>query len=163
MNPKNRTATLYTDAGPFNSITLPQAGLGIARLLSLPVTDSSNPRASLQHYANNFVYLSSFLVTQQQIFESLQAATGVKEADWKVEKASIAEKDAALREQFKQGNFMAGAGLTFLWYMGEGRGGNYEEKARQDREVLGLKEENLDDVVKNAVAGGPKADVFGRQ
>lgn len=57
---------------------------------------------------------------------------------------------------------MAGAGLTFLWYMGEGRGGNYEEKAKQDREVLGLGKENLDEVVRKAVAGGPKADVFGR-
>lgn len=162
MNPKDRTATLYTDAGYFNSITLPQAGLGIARLLSLPVSDTSNPRASLQHYGNNFVYLSSFLVTQQQIFESLQAATGTKESDWKVEKATIAEKDAALRAQFKEGNFMAGAGLTFLWYMGEGRGGNYEDKAKQDSVVLGLQKENMDDVIKKAVVGGPKTDVFGR-
>jgi len=163
LNLNDRTATLYTDAGPFNSITLSQAGLGVARLLSLPLTNSANPRASLQHYANNFVYLSSFLVTQQQIFESLQTATGTKEADWKMEKASIVDKDKVLREQFGQGNFMAGAGLTFLWYMGEGRGGNYEAKAKQDREVLGLKEEKLDEIVKKAVAGGSKADVFGRQ
>ena len=58
----------------------------------------------------------------------------------------------------------SGAGLTFAYYMGEGRGGDVEGKAKEDREVLGLEEdEDLDDVVKRAVGGGePKALDFGK-
>jgi hypothetical protein len=36
--------------------------------------------------------------------------------------------------------------------MGDGLGGNFEAKAKEDREVLGLEEENLDEVVKGALA-----------
>ena len=84
LNHHSKTATIYPDAGPFNSTTLAQASLGITRLLSLPLTNPSNPRASLAHYANNFVYLSSFLVTQESVLNSLKRATGTEDGDWKV-------------------------------------------------------------------------------
>ena len=63
-----------------------------------------------------------------------------------------------------KGDMRSGAGLTFAYYMGEGRGGDVEVKAKEDREVLGLKEdEDLDEVVKRAVEGGePKALEFGK-
>lgn len=63
-----------------------------------------------------------------------------------------------------KGDMRSGAGLTFAYYMGEGRGGDVEVKAKEDREVLGLEEdEDLDDVVKRAVGGGePKALDFGK-
>ena len=63
-----------------------------------------------------------------------------------------------------KGDMRSGAGLTFVYYMGEGRGGDVEAKAKEDREVLGLKEdEDLDEVVKRAVEGGePKALEFGK-
>ena len=64
-------------------------------------------------------------------------------------------------EGMKKGDMRAGAGLTYAYYMGEGKGGNYEEKAREDREVLGLQEEDLDEVVARAVkAGEAPAVVF---
>lgn len=46
---------------------------------------------------------------------------------------------------------MAGMGLVFANYMAEGNGGDYEVKAREDREVLGLREEDLDRVVESVV------------
>ena len=63
-----------------------------------------------------------------------------------------------------KGDMRSGAGLTFAYYMGEGRGGDVEVKAKEDREVLGLKEdEDLDELVKRAVEGGePKALEFGK-
>lgn len=161
FNTSQKTATLYTDSGPFNSSTLPQAGRAIANLLSLPITNPSNPRASLSHYANNFAYISSFLVTQDSLFASIQRAAGTTEGDWKVERSTIAEWIGVCAEGMKKGDMRAGAGMTYAYYMGEGKGGNYEEKARKDREVLGLREENLDEVVARAVkAGEAPAVVF---
>ena len=164
LNHHSKTATIYPDAGPFNSTTLAQASLGITRLLSLPLTNPSNPRASLAHYANNFVYLSSFLVTQESVFNSLKRATGTEDGDWKVERGETIEQWAGrCREAMGRGDMRGGAGLTFAYYMGKGRGGDYEAKAREDREVLGLKEEDLDEAVRRAVrAGEPVALNFGK-
>ena len=64
-----------------------------------------------------------------------------------------------------KGDMRSGAGLTFAYCMGEGRGGDVEVKAKEDREVLGLEgvEEDLDEVVKRAVGGGePKALDFAK-
>jgi hypothetical protein len=159
-----KTATLYPDSGPFNSSTLPQAGRGIAALLSLPITNPSNPRASLSHYANNFAYISSFSVTQDSLFASLQRATGTTEGDWTIKRSTIAEWIEGCLERVKKGDMMAGAAMTYANYMGEGKGGDYEEKAKADREVLGLKEEDLDEVVARAVeAGEAPAVVFNKK
>jgi hypothetical protein len=67
-------------------------------------------------------------------------------------------------EKMKKGDMMAGAAMTYANYMGEGKGGNYEEKAKVDREVLGLQEEDLDEVVARAVkAGEAPAVVFNKK
>lgn len=149
-----KTATLYSDSGAFNSTSLPQAGRGIANLLSLPITDASNPRASLSHYANNFAYISSFLVSQTSLFGALQRATGTTQSDWTVKHSTIEEWMAVCMEGMKKGDMRAGAGLTYAYYMGEGKGGNYEGKAKEDSEILGLQEENLDEAVAKAVQAG---------
>ena len=160
INTSERKATIYTDSGSFNSSTLPQVGLGIARLLGLPLTDPSNSRASLEHYANNFVYISSFLTSQSELFAAAQKATDTKEADWTVHKSTIEAWIKQGREGMAKGDFRAGAGLTYAMYMGEGTGGNYETKAAEDRKVLGLKEESVDEVVARSIAAGQKPKEF---
>lgn len=161
INFEKRTATLYPDAGAFNTSTLDRVGLTISRLLSLPIKDESNPRASLQRYANEFVYTSSFLVTQSQLLEAVQRATGAKESDWQVDRsATIEQWIARAHEAMAQGDRMAGMGLTFAMYLGEGKGGNYHHKATQDMKVLGLQDEELDEVVRKAVEAGPMKTPF---
>jgi len=160
INPFERTATLYADSGAFNSSTLNQVGLGIARLLSLPITDEANPRVSLRHYGNNFVYISSFLTSQSQLLAAAQKATGTSQADWTIQQSTIEDWVRQGREGMEKGDMRAGAGLTYAMYMGEGKGGDYEAKAREDRTVLGLKEESVDEVVARAIAAGQKPKVF---
>ncbi|KAK3698583.1 hypothetical protein LTR37_016910 [Vermiconidia calcicola] len=151
---KEKKAVLWEDAGKFNTTSREQVGRGIAAVLSLPIENKEDESASLQHYANNFVYISSFLVTQRQLFDSVLRATGTKEADWSVEESKIWGDEgrvADAQQKMAQGNFMAMGGLMYGFYMSGDKGGNYEEKAKKDREVLGLKEENLDAVVKEFV------------
>lgn len=154
LNPRDRTAILTTDSGSFNTSTLHQIGLGIARLLSLPIQNAENPRASLEHYGNNFAYISSLLTTQKELFEALQRATQTSEADWKVQHTTIAERLARGREGLERGDMMAGADLLYATYMGKGLGGDYSDKAKEDAAVLGLEDENLDDIAKRAVETG---------
>ncbi|KAK3669668.1 hypothetical protein LTR78_010420 [Recurvomyces mirabilis] len=150
-----KTATIYPDAGSFNTSTMEMIGLAIARMLALPISNSEDKRSSLEYYANNFLYVSSFCVTQRQLLASVQKATGTKEAEWKVDESKTVKGWVEeCREGLKKGDMKAGWGLTFAYYMGEGLGGNYESKAREDRRVLGLPEEDLDEIVKGVVGGG---------
>ncbi|TKA59570.1 hypothetical protein B0A55_11285 [Friedmanniomyces simplex] len=152
IDSESHTATIYSDAGAFNASTMDQIGLAVTRTLSLPISDKSNPRASLQHYANNFLYVSSFCVTQKQILQAFQKAKGDSEADWKViDDKTIKQWMQDCQEGLKQGNMQAGWGLTMCYYMGEGLGGNYEDKAKQDRKVLDLPEEDFEEAVKRAL------------
>ncbi|KAK5706992.1 hypothetical protein LTR17_021079 [Elasticomyces elasticus] len=151
------TATIYPDAGRFNTSTLDRIGLSMTRMLSLPISDSSNPRASLQHYANNFLYTSSYCVTQTELLQAIQKAKGESEADWTVNKdktvkESIEQSEAAMKE----GNFQAGFALVVYRYIGEGLGGNYEDKAQEDRKALGLEAEqdSFEAAVKRVLKAG---------
>jgi hypothetical protein len=118
------------------------------------LTKPSKPRASLTHYANNFAYISSFLVTQDLLFAALQRATNTQESDWTVKHDTIEEWMRVCAEGMKKGDMRAGAGMTYAHYMGEGKGGNFEAKAKEDREVLGLQEDDLDEAVARAVKAG---------
>jgi hypothetical protein len=150
-----RSLTLYSGAGPFNSSSEAQVGRGIASLLSLPLTNESNPRASLSHYANNFVYISSFLLTQDRLYESAKRVTGTTDDDWTVTKSSIEQRMKNAHHEMAKGNMMGGADLFYCHYMGEGLGGDYEAKAKGDRQALDLEEEDLDVVVRAALANAP--------
>lgn len=157
LNPSEKTAKIAPDSGNFNLTTLNRVGEGIASLLALPITNAANPRASLQHYANNFVYLSSFSTSQQGLFKSLQRATGTTEMDWKLEPDNITERIRKDKEAIAAGGanmFPAMLDLVFAYYMGEGLGGDYQSKAVEDLKVLGLAEEDLDEAIKTVLAAG---------
>ncbi|KAK5111007.1 hypothetical protein LTR62_005382 [Meristemomyces frigidus] len=152
-----KTATLYPDAGRFNTTSLERIGLTIARLLALPITDEADPRSSLTHYANGFLYTSSFCVSQTELLRAIQRLMGSAPEEWEVDEGKTVKGwIEGCREAMKNGDAKGAWGLTFAYYMGEGLGGNYEKKAREDRRVLGLEgeEENLDEVVKRALRGG---------
>jgi hypothetical protein len=138
----NKKATLYNvgDA-KFNTTTLGQVGRGVAALLSL--SDEK-----LDTFKNCPLYLRSFLINQRDILDSAIYATGTKESDWEIKTQEPEEAIKASREAVAAGNPMAFVGEFYTAHMQEGRGGNYEEKAAKDAEVLGLKEENLVDVMK---------------
>lgn len=95
------------------------------------------------------------------LFAAIQRVTGTSNDEWTVKQSTIAEWIEGCLEGMKKGDMRAGAGMTYAYYMGEGKGGNVEEKAKADREVLGLREEDLDEVVARAVkAGEAPAVVF---
>ena len=121
-------------------------------MLSLPITSLGNSRASLEHYANNFIYISSFCINQQEIFDAIQKATNTRDSDWTIKHDSIAEREKLGRKKFAAGDMRGAMELLYCYYMGEGMGGNFDAKAREERQVLGLKEEDLDQVVKSALA-----------
>ena len=95
--------------------------------------------------ANRYVYTSTATTTPTELLAALEDATGEK---WKVEKVNSKEKFAALTEAAKTDFFGAGLGLiqtAMLTGHGSGKG--------DDNELLGVKKESVESVVKRIVKG----------
>ncbi|KAK3635722.1 hypothetical protein LTR56_014598 [Elasticomyces elasticus] len=137
-----RTATLYTDSIAFNTTTLPQIGRGVARFLALP-------RSTIdKQFANGFLYLSSFKLTQPELFQAVLAATGTKESDWQIERTSFETLIEEGNKKVSEGNVIVGSidvvhGITY-------KAGDYSEEVHND--MLGLEQEDLGEVVRNALS-----------
>lgn len=142
---KARTATLW-DGGntKVNTTTLQRTADGTAALLSLPEED-------LAKYKNKPFYLSSFFITQREMLESVQRATGTTDADWTLETKDYADVARESDEQLKQGNFSALVTKFYSANLHQGYGGDYNHKV-EDAGRLGLANEELDEVVKQVVA-----------
>lgn len=140
---QERSARFYEHGSAvLSTSTLDQVGRGVAKLLELPP-------ATHQQYANRFVYVSSFHVSQMDVFHSLLKATGTQEKDWKVYKVPV---DAAIAEgskEFQAGNYHGLRDLMYGRCFKEGAGGNF--KAKSDNGILRLAEEDLDEIVRSVV------------
>ncbi|KAL5086751.1 hypothetical protein Trisim1_008827 [Trichoderma cf. simile WF8] len=143
---KGRKADLFRGAdAKISTTTLARTGEGVAALLSLP-------EAELEQYKNKSFYISSFELSQKEIFGAIKNATGTTDADW-----NITEKDATeiIREcdpKIKAGDGFAEWTRLFVMFFQGMDGSNYEDKA-VDLSKYGVPAENLGEVVYRAVAG----------
>ena len=145
INIAEKKATLYdVDDAKFNTTTLQQTATGAANVLSLP-------DETLNQYKNKPVYLKSFRVDQRQILDSVVRATGTKESDWEIKTADAAQSVDGWMQDVAKGDMKAFQLAFYVAHMQKGRGGDYDAKASSDLEVLGMNEQNLDEVVQAVV------------
>ncbi|TDZ71961.1 putative pinoresinol-lariciresinol reductase 3 [Colletotrichum trifolii] len=142
---RNRAARLY-DGGSTKFVTtnLPTTGKGIAGVLSLP-------DAELERYRNRPFYLQSFYVSQRDMLDSIQRATGTTDKDWKIEVLDAAPVVAQSEEAARGGDHGAGLVAFYINHMREGWGGDYSAKV-EDLSRIGLEEEDLDETSKRVVS-----------
>lgn len=142
---KNRAVTFYDDgAKQIDTTTFPQVGRGVANLLALKVLpeDENDKGTTLSQFRNNFVCISSFRVSQQQIFDSLLNVTGTSREDWTVTSESAKERYARGQEMLQTGNRMGFGVLLYSRVFYPDKAGQH---ARNDNAALGLQNENLDE------------------
>lgn len=163
-----RKVTLYDDGRTkINTTTWEQCGRAMASLLSLKVLrDDEHDRspATLSQFKNTFLYVSSFLLSQRDMFESVLRVTGTSEADWTVTHEDVRERYAKGMEEMKAGNSNSRLGFVKVLYsrvfFPDGSG-NYEASRGLHNDALGLPKEDLDERTKYAVElaaqGGPWA------
>ena len=120
---------------------LPTIGLAVARLLS-PT-----------HYAlsaNRYIYIDSFIVTQNQILASLEKATGVS---WKKEYRSALDTRKEGLRKVEEGGDKVLEGLEenlVACHFSEIEGMDYEDEELWN-ERLGLPMEEMDEVVRRVI------------
>lgn len=142
---KGRKVELFKNAEAKVSTTnVPRSGEGIAVLLSLPETE-------LAQFKNKSYYYSSFELSQRDIFEAVKRATGTKDADWDIRERDATQVIEEAEAKIQEGDGYAEWYRLFVKFFQGVKGSNYEDKA-VDLQEYGLPKENLDAVVKQAIA-----------
>ena len=146
---KARKATIWKGAdSKASTASIPHTGEALAAVLGLPEKD-------LAKYKNGAVYTPSFHLTQIEILESVQSATGTTDADWDIEVQDVKKVTEDYEAKIKEGDGMAPFTKFFVTHFLDGHGGDFEKKVDaselQKLDALGLHKETLEQVVKMAV------------
>ncbi|KAJ3055735.1 hypothetical protein HK097_009476 [Rhizophlyctis rosea] len=150
---QNRKVTFFDDGETkISTSTWPQVGRAVASLLSLPL------QTLTQTYSNRLIHVSSFTVSQKQMFASLLRVTNTSESDWQITYEPTTERFDKAKEEVAQGNFRAYAKLMYtrVFY----KDGTGDLTGRLEDEKLGLVEEDLDEATGRAVERS-KVNPFG--
>jgi hypothetical protein len=140
-----RKVTLY-DQGTkkINTSTWAICGDAVASLLALPEDE-------FKQFDNKGLYVSSFLVSQRDMLESLHRVLGTTDADWTIEYQPVQERyDQGLKEM-KEGKMVGFAKSLYAGaFFPQGRG-DFETGFGLDNDKLKLQKEELDAATKKAV------------
>lgn len=130
--------------------TWQQTGLAAARLLALKVLpeDEADKSVTLSSYANEFVFVKSFILTQRDMWASLMRVTGTKESDWVVKKEPAKERWANGVSAMKAGDL---SGFSRAMYTRQFYSEEPSIYPNLSNEALGLPEEDLDEATKRAL------------
>jgi hypothetical protein len=149
IDPKARKATIWRGADAKTSTaTVTHCGEAAAAVLSLPEAD-------LVKFKNKAVYAPSFRLSQREILEAVQRATGTTDADWDVTTREYEDIASEYEENIKKGDGMAPFIKFFVTHFVEGLGGDFDHKVDaaelEKLEKLGLPKDNLEEVIKVAL------------
>ncbi|ORY61710.1 CipA protein [Pseudomassariella vexata] len=150
-----RSVTFFDDGKmPINTTTWPQTGRAVAALLSLPAypNGDGDKRVTLSSYKNKAVYISSFCISQKDMFESVLRVTATKEEDWKISYEDSAKRYEEAQEELKAGSIPGFIRSMYTPIFYPDGSGCYEKDRVLDNDVLGLPKEDLDEFTKIAIS-----------
>lgn len=154
---------IWYDGGDvkINTSTWPQSGRALANALSLKIRPDSPADTSptLSQFGNRSIYISSFLVSQKDMFESVKRVTGTQDADWKITHESAKERWDESMDEIKKGNFGAFTRMLYARMFFPTGDADFESRRGTDNELLELPVENLDEYTELAVGMGERGEV----
>lgn len=141
FNMPARTATVF-DGGDisYEATSLDQVGRAIARSLKNPDLTK-----------NQYVYVSSFTVTQNKVLSALERATNEK---FTLSKDTVENLWRDWATKVKEGQLLGTLSMITGSILGEGGLANYSKTKGLWNETLGLPQEDLDGFVREYLAGG---------
>lgn len=149
FNIKERKVVFIDDGETkITSSTWRQCGRALAALLSLPIKDG---KPAVQDWANTPLNVSSFLISQRDMLNSLHRVLGTADKDWTITKESAQERYEAGLSEMKRGNFLGFAKALYTRTFYKNGGGDFESECKVDVKALGLPQEELDDATKRVV------------
>ncbi len=150
----SRSVTFF-DSGDvkINTTTWPQVGRAVAAALSLPVLpqDDKDKAPALSRFFNGTIYVSSFLVSQKDMFESVKRVTATTDADWTIRNEDSGERFRAGREAMMKGHRVGFAQQLYSRVFFPSDPGNYESIRGLDNDLLGLPKEDIDEASRASI------------
>lgn len=144
--------TLYDEGRvKMNTTSFPQLGRAVAAFLSLKMLpeDESDTSPSISQWENGSVCVSSFYVSQWDMFKSVLRVTGDKESDWKIAHEDVRERFAAGKAEMEKGSMRGFGKMLYARMFFPDAPADFNDRLVND--VLGLPEEKLDDMTKVAL------------
>ncbi|KAI9929678.1 hypothetical protein MW887_001153 [Aspergillus wentii] len=157
---KNRHFTIIDDGDvAINTSTYAQCGRGLAKLLSLKELpeDESDRSKTLSQFRNSTLYVSSFRLTQRDMFDSLKRVTGTDDADWTISNETSAQRWRDGRDELQSGQYTGFIKQLYSRIFFPGGDGDYETTPGTHNAVLGLPKEDLDEATRRSV------EIFGSE
>lgn len=157
FNFKDRELILFGDGTvSINVTTWTQCGRAIANLFSLKELPESETDESptISRFRNKEVYVSSFCLSQRDMFKSVRRVTKTGIDDWKLSHESVRERWTKSQALVKQGDFSAFPRMLYSRTFFPNGGGEYESTRGLDNGLLGLPEEDVDECTAVAVRLG---------
>ncbi|KAM5346421.1 hypothetical protein ACJ41O_009426 [Fusarium nematophilum] len=149
-----RKITFYDDGETrINTSTWEQCGRAFAALLSLKELpeDESDKSTTISQWRNKPLWISSFLVSQREMLDSVQRVTGTTDKDWVIEYEGSKERWSRGMGLLKVGDRSGWAMAMYARTFYPNGDGNIEAKYGLANGVLGLPKEDLDEASKRAV------------
>jgi hypothetical protein len=159
---KNRSLTWYNDGNvAINTSTWPRCGQAIANLLSLKQLpdDENDNSVTISQFRDQCVYVSSFRVSQRDMFESVKRVTVTSEADWTITHENTEQRYKEGLEKAKKGDPEGWKKMGYSRMFFPGGGGDYEATRGLHNEMLGLQAEDLDEYTAIAVRLGENDEI----
>lgn len=150
---KKREMTFYDDGEEkITTSTWAQCGRALAAFLSLKVypEDENDKAPALDNWANKALYVSSFRVSQKDMFESVKRVTGTTDKDWKIGSIGSKERFREGQEAMRKGDrggFARQMYSRIFYPTGEGD----HSRLGLANQALGLPEEDIDEVTKGGL------------
>ncbi|KAG9689203.1 NAD(P)-binding protein, partial [Aureobasidium melanogenum] len=148
----NKSVTFFDDGETvINTSTWPQIGRAVAALLSLPILPVKETKGCLSDFGNQQVYISSFAVSQKDIFESVLRVTQTVKRDWSTTYEPSKQRYANGLGEIKQGNKIGFAKMMYTRVFYQDGSGNYGKSKGTLNTLLGLPHEDLDEFTALAI------------
>ncbi|KAK3360985.1 putative oxidoreductase CipA [Lasiosphaeria ovina] len=152
---RHKKATLFDDGrSKINTTTWRQCGRALAALLSLPIHSTDGPAMSA--WFDKPLYVSSFLVSQRDMLDSLHRVIGTTDSDWSIAREPARQRYEDARAALAAGaegpaKVMAFARAMYTCMFFPGGGGDFETERGTANKQLGLPVEDLDEATARAV------------
>lgn len=151
---QKREVTFFDDGkSEFTTSTLQQVARAVASLLSMKLRPENAQDDSVcleKYFKNKFAYIKSFLVSQQDIFDSLKRVTSTTDDDWKIDYETAKDRITQGHTQLQAGDHLGFVKVLYTRTMCFDEG-NFELKYDLANETLGLPVETLDQCTEEAI------------
>jgi hypothetical protein len=144
-----RSLTMYDDGNTkISTSTLAQVGRAVAKVLSLKELpeDENDDTLNLSSFLNKGVYIKSFSLSQNDMFESVKRVTGTTDGDWTITCEATKTRYEDGLAQVKLGNMVGFSKMLYARAFYPEDSNDFSVKVQN--QLLDLPDENLDDATK---------------